>query len=360
MKIIALYLPQYHAFPENNEWWGEGYTEWKAVKQAKPLFKGHEEPRVPLNDRYYDLDIDGYETLKWQSELANKYGLYGFCFYQYWFCGHKLMEKPAEKLLQHKDINIRFCFSWANETWTRTWYSREDEILIEQTYGDKDNWIEHFNYLLPFFKDDRYIRVNGKPMFCIYRAQNISCLKEMLELWDVLAKQEGFPGVHIVAGNTAGGCDNRGIVDAYYNFEPGLTLAKGWSEIKRQTSRFGTKSKHFLNQLFKTNMLETKIDAEKLLGYINNERIMKNVDQKTYLGAFPQWDNTPRRSFKGIAYTNTNPAFFEEQLKRIDGIRNKGEFVFINAWNEWGEGCYLEPDMKNKYAFLEVIRKYSE
>lgn len=360
MKYIALYLPQYHSFPENDEWWGNGYTEWNAVKRGIPLFKGHNQPRVPLNGKYYDLIEDGYETLKWQGDLAKRYGIYGFCFYQYWFCGHLLMEKPAEILLKNSDININFCFSWANETWTRTWYGKENEVLIEQTYGTEADWIKHFEYLLPFFLDKRYIKVNGKPMFCIYRAQDIECLPEMLNTWNNLAKQAGLPGLHIVAGNTARGCDKRNIADAYYNFEPGLTIAKGWHGLVKERTLFLGRIKKTINRHFHMKFIETKVDANKLLPYINSDQIRKTFKNNTYLGAFPQWDNTPRRGCRGLVYVNTTPSFFEKQLTRIKEISEENSFVFINAWNEWGEGCYLEPDERNKYNYLEVIRNSLE
>ena len=150
IKVVAFYLPQFHTIPENDEWWGKGFTEWVNVKKAKPIFKGHRQPRVPLNDNYYDLSQT--ETIRWQADLANKYGVYGFCFYHYWFDGKLLLEKPAELLLEHKDIPLRFCFSWANEPWARTWDGKQHQILMPQSYGEKKDWQRHFDYLLPFLK----------------------------------------------------------------------------------------------------------------------------------------------------------------------------------------------------------------
>ena len=165
MKIIAFYLPQFHSFPENDEWWGKGFTEWTNVKRAKPSFKGHYQPRIPLNKNYYNLtDVN---ALKWQADIAKKYGVYGFCYYHYWFDGHMLMEKPMEIMLQNKEVDLPFCICWANENWTKAWAQHSRKVLIAQTYGDKKDWEKHFYYLLPFFKDKRYIYKDGMPIFVI-------------------------------------------------------------------------------------------------------------------------------------------------------------------------------------------------
>ena len=193
MKIIAFYLPQFHEIPENNKWWGKGFTEWVNVKKARPLFENHNQPRVPLNKNYYNL-LDE-KTQKEQVKLANDYGLYGFCFYHYWFDGKLLLEKPVEKFLKNKSLDTHFCICWANEHWTNAWANKEAKVLIEQKYGNKKEWKDHFDYLLNFFKDDRYIKENNKPLLVIYRPELIDCLKEMLEFWDEEAKKHGFAGL---------------------------------------------------------------------------------------------------------------------------------------------------------------------
>lgn len=196
MKILAYYLPQYHEIPENNAWWGKGFTEWSNVKKAQKLFEGHYQPRIPLNNNYYDLtDI---ETIKWQVELAKKYGVYGFCFYHYWFNGKLLLEKPMELLLENKQIDIPFCVCWANENWTNGWATDKNEILISHNSEDRDDWKKHFYYLLPFLKDSRYIKEDGKPLLVIYYPNIIISLNEMLEYWDGLAKEEGFQGIKFI------------------------------------------------------------------------------------------------------------------------------------------------------------------
>lgn len=193
MKIISFYLPQFHTFPENDRWWGKGFTEWTSVKSAKSLYRGHIQPRIPLNHNYYDLTDP--ETVRWQSALAKKYGIYGFCYYHYWFDGKMLMNKPMELMLQDQNIDLPFCICWANENWTRAWAKKSKEVLIAQTYGNKEDWKDHFYYLLPFLKDHRYIRIDEKPVIVIYRPELIPTLQEMLEFWQEMAVKAELPGL---------------------------------------------------------------------------------------------------------------------------------------------------------------------
>ncbi|HEM5166089.1 TPA: glycoside hydrolase family 99-like domain-containing protein, partial [Streptococcus suis] len=194
MRPIAFYLPQFHAIPENDEWWGEGFTEWTNMKAATPLFEGHLQPRIPLDNNYYNL-LDE-KTMEWQVELAKKYGLYGFCFYHYWFNGHMLLEKPMEMMLNNPNINFPYMICWANEPWTNAWKADGNEkTLIAQHYGREKEWKQHFEYLLQFFKDKNYIVENNKPMLLIYRPEIIECLNEMLDYWNELAIEAGFSGI---------------------------------------------------------------------------------------------------------------------------------------------------------------------
>ena len=193
MKIIAFYLPQFHTIPENDKWWGKGFTEWVNVKNAKPLFEGHCQPRVPLGNNYYDLlDI---KTIEWQSELAEKYGIYGFCFYHYWFNGRMLLEKPIEMYRNDKNCRTHYCICWANEDWTNQWTTEKPKTFIKQTYGGRDEWKQHFDYFLPYFKDDRYIRIDNKPLLVFYSPEKIKDLPDIIDLWDDMAKENGFKGI---------------------------------------------------------------------------------------------------------------------------------------------------------------------
>ena len=181
MKVLALYLPQYHCFKENDEWWGKGFTEWTNTKKAKPLYRNHYQPKEPLNDNYYDLS--NVDVMINQAKLAKKYGVSGFVYYHYWFNGKKLMEKPLELMRKNKGVDMNYCLSWANEPWTRSWDGKAKEILIDQCYGDKSDWTKHYNYLSNFFSDDRYIKIDNKPVLFIYRINSIENHDEMISLW---------------------------------------------------------------------------------------------------------------------------------------------------------------------------------
>ena len=187
MRIIAFYLPQFHNIPENDEWWGDGFTEWVNVKKAEPIYEGHEQPRVPLDGNYYNLLDDDVKI--WQAELAKKYGIYGFCYYHYWFNGKLLLEKPMEQMLENKKVDLPFCVCWANEPWTRAWVG-EKKVLIGQEYGTEKEWKEHFDYMLPFFRDDRYIKEDNRPLYVIYRPEIIPCLQEKKALEEQIAKDD--------------------------------------------------------------------------------------------------------------------------------------------------------------------------
>jgi hypothetical protein len=359
MKIIALYLPQYHSIPENDEWWGKGYTEWNAVRSARPLFRGHYEPHVPLNKNYYDLSDEEAKTWLWQTDLARKNGISAFCIYHYWFGdGHQLLQKPAEILLRHTEISFPFFFCWANESWTKTWYGEANQILMQQKYSD-DDVEKHFEYLLPFFMDSRYLKKDGKPIVCLYKTKMIPNIDSFIQKWDILARRHGLPGIFFVSGNTNSGVDKRPLFDARYDFEPGFTLKNDMplSRSFRYYSRTGLTE--VVNKLFHKQYLERKIPAEAIYKRIY-KRCKKNLSQEgcvpTYAGFFPNWDNTPRRGYLGLAYTGTSPSLFKRYLLKMNSILQPDDFLFLDAWNEWGEGCHLEPDEKYGYAYLEIIK----
>lgn len=356
MKVLALYLPQFHTFPENDEWWGEGYTEWTAVKNAKPVYEKHIQPRVPLEDRYYDLSDESAETFAWQAELARKYGIYGFSIYQYWFEGKMLMEKPMEILLKHPEIDIKYCICWANETWTRTWYGLQEEILMEQTYGDVTKWEEHFRYLLKFFNDERYIRIDNKPVLQIYRTMDIEKLAQMRLYFNKRAKEEGFEGIYLIAGRTAGDIETRDeIIDGYYYFEPGYSLKHSLSGMKTFRYNVSVALKSIINKVFKKEKLERQIPISWIYDAISKREYRDNEIP----GTLARWDNTPRRKYKGLVYTGASPEAFYENLKviseKVKGRKN--DFVIVNAMNEWGEGAMLEPEEAEGFAYLDAIRR---
>ncbi len=369
MKIIAWYLPQFHEIPENNEWWGAGFTEWTNLKKGCALTPNHNQPRIPKDNNYYNLLDDNVKA--WQVNLAKKYGIYGFCMHHYWFNGKLLLEKPVEQYLENKELDLPFCLNWANEHWTNQWVSNSQKILIEQTYGCKKQWKEHFDYLLPFFKDSRYIKIEGKPFFSIFRPELIENIGDMVEYFQELAKENGLPGISFAyQGSKWDFVDNKD--DAGFDFDLEYQPILCWSK-KRQNYL----SVRIQDALPKSIMKIFSKPLNILKGWIfmnesrnHNELIYDDVWQeildyepantKCIPGAFVDWDNTPRKGDRGIYLKDTTPQkfqkYFEEQIMRAKDVYKK-DMLFVFSWNEWCEGGYLEPDEKNGTKFLEAIKQ---
>lgn len=353
-KILAFFLPQYHTIPENDAWWGEGFTEWTNVRKATPLFPGHFQPRVPADGRYYNL-LDP-STQDWQASLAREHGLYGFCYYHYWFSGKRLLEKPIEMLLERGKPDFPFCLCWANEPWTRAWDGGESQVLMPQGYGDPSDWERHFEYLLRVFRDPRYIRVDGKPVFLIYRSTSIDTAEPMIALWRRLAEAAGLPGLHVVSMMTAFGTDTRPIFDAHTVFEPSYTFRQRLSFWWRKRERFYRKYRKWKLRLFgRSDGPVNSFDYGSVWRAIVAREIRPNV----YPGAFLDWDNTPRRGLeRGMVVRNFNASVFAScfRAKLLQAHEAGSPFLFVDAWNEWAEGTYLEPDEARGLFFLEAIR----
>lgn len=352
-KVIAYYLPQFHEIPENDQWWGKGFTEWTNVRNAQPLFEGHDQPRVPLNNRYYRLD--DVDTLRWQAELLNKYNVDGLCFYHYWFNGKLLLEKPLELLLNNPDIAMPFCLAWANQEWTRAWDDGGDrEIIMPQEYGGKIEWEAHFQYLLKAFRDGRYIKVDNSPVILIYMATDIPNLAEMLAYWRQRAVESSFAGLHLVSMNTSYALYQGSEFDKHVDFEPTYTIKHGLNSGYRVLLKIRKSLAMVFNRLFGFRFFETIFNYDCLWASILKRKLRYSV----YPGAFVDWDNTPRKNKRGLLLKNQSPRkfsrYFAEQYQRA---KNSGsDFIFVNAWNEWAEGTYLEPDEKYQYVYLEAVR----
>lgn len=360
IKTLAIYLPQFHEVKENNEWWGRGFTEWTAVKSNEPYFENHRQPRVPYGENYYDLMKK--ETFIHQAELIKKYGIYGFCFYHYYFKDNKkILEKPVEKLLEWQDIDISFCFNWASESWVRSWskiygnvwgekYENKNiksgkEILLQEYYGNEANWKEHFEYLLPFFKDRRYIKKDGKPVFIFYNANRITCLSKMIDYWNKLAIENGFDGMYIIGEHLQMPVEN---VDAALIQQPDDVLNYLNNE-DRSFIKNGVRCYEY------SDVVDRVCSVEKIAGF-----------NKCYYMAQVGLDDTPRRGENGSCMVNDSPELFEKMMDGLykKSINEQNEYIFINAWNEWGEGMYLEPDTDYEYGYLEalnrVVTKYQD
>ena len=370
LKTIALYLPQFHRIPENDQWWGEGFTEWVNVKKSKSLYEGHRQPRVPLNNNYYDLsDVN---VMRWQAKLAKSYGIYGFCFYHYWFDGHLLLEKPVENFLNAKDIDFHYCISWANEHWTNQWVSINHKVLIEQRYGDDSDWKKHFEYLLPFFKDERYIKLEGKPLISFFRPELIDCRKEMIEYWNKLAQESGLPGICAVFQRTdmmySESHPDVSMFDYCVEYQPTsawireLAVRQNFQLLRKIKKNVGV----FLEKTFKVSAAGIRITPRTGLTFFDYDSIWNRIlyDPKILPNliptAFVDWDNTPRRGTEGWIIKGSTPKKFEKYFDLLIKKAKKEyptDLIFIFAWNEWAEGGYLEPDTDNGYGYLEAIKK---
>ena len=375
MKIIAFYLPQFHNIPENDEWWGNGFTEWTNVKKAKPLYEGHKQPRVPLGGNYYNLLDDNVKI--WQADLAKKYGVYGFCYYHYWFNGKMLLEKPMEQMLANKEVDIPFCICWANEPWTKAWVGDERKLLIAQEYGKEEEWKQHFMYLLPFFKDERYITKDGKPLFVFYRPDIVPCMKEMIETWDKLAKENGLSGITFAFQSGDYDWNNSKEANLFdYDIEFQPPYASHWlysndgkfvSALKKcRRLLAGWAGKKFGIDLYRYGTAQyKKMTGQTVANYDSMwQKIIeaKPVRSNSIPGAFVKWDNTPRHGERGQINVGT-PEKFEYYLsKQIKHAREDyhEDMIFMYAWNEWAEGGYLEPDEDDKYGYLEAIKRALE
>ena len=375
MKIIAFYLPQFHNIPENDEWWGNGFTEWTNVKKAKPLYEGHMQPRVPLGGNYYNLLDDNVKI--WQADLAKKYGVYGFCYYHYWFNGKMLLEKPMEQMLANKEVDIPFCICWANEPWTKAWVGDERKLLIAQEYGQEEEWKQHFMYLLPFFKDERYITKDGKPLFVFYRPDIVPCMKEMIETWDKLAKENGLSGITFAFQSGDYDWNNSKEANLFdYDIEFQPPYASHWlysndgkivSALKKcRRLLAGWAGKKFGIDLYRYGTAQyKKMTGQTVANYDSMwQKIIeaKPVRSNSIPGAFVKWDNTPRHGERGQINVGT-PEKFEYYLsKQIKHAREDyhEDMIFMYAWNEWAEGGYLEPDEDDKYGYLEAIKRALE
>lgn len=366
MKIIAFYLPQFHRTKENDEWWGKGFTEWTNIKNSISLFENHNQPRIPLNDNYYDLsDIN---VMKNQTELAKKYGIYGFCVYHYWFNGKQLLQVPMENYLQDKSIDFPFCFCWANETWTNSWAtdSKNPKVLMKQTYGDEQSWEQHFNYLLPFFNDKRYIKIDGKPLFVIYRPEQIEPLNKMLDYFTHLSQKNGFSGITFASQQLDFHLKRKDDSRFAYKIEYQPDFAQ--YDLKSSFNRFIDGSKEKLI-LLAQNYLGRSIRKMKKLTILDYDKVWEKVlertpdSEKMIPGAFVDWDNTPRYGKKGKVFYGGSPtkfySYMKQQINHAKNVYHK-DMIFLFAWNEWSEGGYLEPDTKNQYGYLEAIKRALE
>lgn len=337
-RLIAFYLTQFHPIPENDKWWGKGFTEWTNVTKAQPLFDGHYQPHLPADLGFYDLRVR--ETRHEQIRLAKEYGIDGFCYHYYWFSGTRLLNQPLDDMLADPESNMPFCLCWANENWTRRWDAAEHEILIAQRYLPDDD-LDFIRSLVPFFTDPRYIRVDGAPFLIVYRPQHLPDARKTVAVWRDFCRTAGIGEIHVCAALTHGNLDH-----AQFGFDSGVEFPPHNLQC-RNLAR---------NIAFREPFGGYVVDyAEIARAYLDRRYQHPNV----FRGVFPAWDNTPRTGSRGVIVMGTSPENYECWLAQAIG-RSTRDFpeqerlVFINAWNEWAEGCHLEPDRRYQRRYLEA------
>lgn len=341
VKLIAFYLPQFHPFPENDAWWGKGFTEWTNVTKAYPNYVEHYQPHYPIHMGYYDLRVA--EAMEEQARLAKEYGIHGFSYYFYWFAGKILMDKPLEQMLANPKVDMPFCFTWANENWSRRWDGQENDILIAQHHSDEDS-LEFIRHLMKYFKDDRYIKVDGKPVLIIYRASIIPNMGKTADIWREELEKNGFPGLYLVCAQSFGikSPDEFGF-DASVEFPPHTVSS---TDIRHELDMSNS---DFNGHVFSYEQV------------VANAVASKEPDYKLFRAAMLSWDNTARKQNNSHIFHGFSLLRYKQWLSSItNNVFNNSKYskdeklVFVNAWNEWAEGTHLEPDRKFGYGYLQA------
>jgi len=339
-RLIAFYLPQFHPIPENDLWWGRGFTEWTNVVRAKPQFPGHYQPHLPGELGFYDLRL--LEVQERQVYLAKLYGIYGFAFYFYWFAGKRLLERPLQQYIEHAQLDLPFCLCWANENWTRRWDGRERELLITQQYGPGDD--ESFiAYIAKYLRDRRYIKINGRPLLIVYRPDLLPNARRTAQRWRAWCRDNGIGELYLAYTQSfeARNPSSYGF-DAAIEFPPNNTSAPIINEHIDS-----------LNPAFRGTVYDWTV-------FVTQSRRYRSPGYTLFRGVNPSWDNEARRRGGGAIYLGSSPSRYREWLanaihdtiERFDTTEER--IIFINAWNEWAEGAHLEPDQKYGYAYLQA------
>lgn len=373
-RVIAFYLPQFHPTPENDNWWGKGFTEWTNVGKAKPLFKGHYQPRVPADLGYYDLRLP--EVRELQAEMARNAGIEGFCYWRYWFGdGKEILEQPFNEMLATGKPDFPFCVGWANESWSnKSWEAGtrklHETILLKQTYSVED-YKRHFNALLPAFKDRRYITVDGKPLFFIFKPLDIPDVKGFMSLWRQMAMENGLNGIYFVGlrqnmdqndisisllknSNKSGGRKYKQILELGFD----AVNSRGYTRAEYCVRSWRDLLYRWIMRRLFGYFVVTKCHQKKI-----NEKLYIPEDkwQNVYPTLFPNWDRSPRSGKKAHIYVGSSPKLFKEQIKQalalLEGRNEEHKILFLQSWNEWAEGNYVEPDLIFGHGYLDALRE---
>lgn len=356
-RIIAFYLPQYHPIPENDQWWGKGFTEWTNVAKAKPIFPGHDQPRIPADLGFYDLRVPAMRLA--QAEMARTHGVEAFCYWHYWFAGRRVLERPFEEVLKSGDPDFPFCLGWANETWSGIWHGCPERILIQQTYPGVEDYRAHFRALLPAFLDSRYLKVVGRPLFYVFKPHNLPDARQFTDIWREMALKAGLPGLYLVGHSPEPWNPHEWGFDAVEDsalpiliekrrwFRPLKRLRWEWKTLRRRPTiyRYADVCDAFV------------------------EKIVNPPHVTRHACILPGWDNTPRSGVNGLVLHGSTPELFRRQVRKavqqVAGKPLEHRIIFLKSWNEWAEGNYMEPDTRFGYGYLkalkdEILRSHAE
>ncbi len=367
-RLIAFYLPQFFPIEENDEWWGPGFTEWTNVAKATPLYEGHWQPHVPADLGFYDLRVA--ETRAAQARMARDCGVEGFCYWHYWFGnGRRILERPFNEVLASGEPDFPFCLAWANESWTGIWHGSPGTTLLKQEYPGPADEAAHFAWALTAFRDDRYMKVDGKPIFVVFAPHNLPSTASFIAHWRTLAEQAGLPGMYFVAISNIYVPGADPYRDPIYDPFDAVTPHPPHDYLKTAVA---TRGKRSLGQRIRG------LTADKILRRLTGRRrqtplrvdyadVVRRVledmpSEARFLPCvLPNWDNTPRSGVRGVVYENATPELYERYLtKAVDKVAGRSAetaIVFVKAWNEWAEGNYLEPDLKWKHGYLDATRR---
>ena len=359
-RVIAFYLPQFHPIPENDSWWGTGFTEWTNVAKAKPLFPGHYQPHFPADLGFYDLRVP--ETRFAQAEMARAHGIEGFCYWHYWFAGERLLERPFNEVLRTGEPRLPFCLAWANESWTGIWHGAPGRILKAQTYPGFDDHRTHFHTLLEAFGDERYLTVEGRPLFVIYHPSQLPEVKRVTDFWRDLARKAGLKGLHLVAYLHAHEIprwrpNDHGFDAALVSNHARIMIGPVTGLVHRVRSRL-SRSRKFraLYKSIRRRPVDVYRYADALPYFVHQEPL----EFEYYPCIIPNWDNTPRSALDGLVLHESTPELFRIETsaarKRVESLPVDRRIIFVKSWNEWAERNHLEPDLKFGRRYLEALR----
>jgi lipopolysaccharide biosynthesis protein len=364
IRPIAIYLPQFHPIPENDQWWGKGFTEWTNVVKGRPRFKGHYQPHLPADLGFYDLRLP--EIRKQQADLAKEYGIYGFCYYHYWFNGRRILERPFQEVFESNEPDFPFMLCWANENWTRIWDGGENSVLLEQEYSSEDD-VKHINYLIPYFKDPRYIKIDGRPVFAIYKDSLFPDIKKTVATFKSECKKRGID-IYLCKferndGTIPGNPAELGF-DAAIEFQPMSMSRLEYTRARKKASQTRFLSLHTYVNAIKKRIIGRKDVKDKIIDFpdfIDFDIKRDFPPYKIFPGVSPGWDNSSRRvGREAVIFKNSTPEYFrkwvESKVTKFQPYSKEENLLFINAWNEWAEGNHLEPCQKFGHQYLEALR----